>query len=385
MGKVASVGIFIDADNLLPFWLGGRSAVQCPRERSHYIKAIDFKAVLEQVDSLVAPEGSVVFREAYGHWANSARSIPASMMYHEFGYDLQHVPPLSREINVANRTIGGKRDEGLKNAGDILLSVRAIRAATERLGLDTIIVGAADKDYHQLVTELKRLGKKVVCLAFPQSGQQGKLLLETFDEVLILSPVARWIELKKAQISSNQAAGKHGSQVIRCAPEALTPVSPLAAVERPQEPSKPTKIPDAHVLAREIWEQLETGALSTERLLAIAVVDHEVSQAEARGMLSRLLERGQLLEEETSVRAPANSGLTAWKRNFVVALIDTMVDDLFDESAETAIGLTAQLHMVREQAAARFRVVTPGITAPIGEAVGRRTSGLTAGTPRKSD
>jgi hypothetical protein len=371
------VGIFVDADNLLPYWLNDVRTV--PEPRAYYIQSADFETVLAQVDALADGEGSVVFREAYGHWANAARSIPASLMYHQFGYDLQHVPPLSREKQVAaTPTVNIPGGEGLKNAGDILLSVRAILAASRRQSLDTVIVGAADKDYHQLVTELKRLGKRVVCLAFQQKTQQGRLLLETFDHVLTLDSIALWDELDEAQSASGTTKVRTPAAAKASAGDARR--STLATQKRPAEPPVAPKIRDPFVLARTWWEMIDANASTEHHLVTSAVLDHNVTHSEAAALVEGL-KRGQHLgSAAVGVGRPDGVELDEWKHDVVRVLVDVVIDEsiriLDDPNRATA----ERIELIRGGTQRRFQSLTTGLRIVIEDALGRRTVELT-GTP----
>jgi hypothetical protein len=374
------VGIFMDADNMLPFWVGEKGAPNVPEPRAHYIQADDFEAVLSQVDALADGEGSVVFREAYGHWANTARALPASMMYHEYGYDLQHVPPLSREKQGAPReTAATPGSEGLKNAGDILLSVRAIMAASRRHALDTIIVGAADKDYHQLVTELKRLGKRVVCMAFPQTSQQAKLLLETFDDVLTLDPVPRWGELEKVQ--SPRYKGTKGQPVGAAARPPAVKRPPLAMQKRPKEPKAPAKIKDPFILARGLWALFDESAPLEQDLVGYSVLHQNVSRVEAETLVSRLAEGAHLVSAGDRFERPDGVEFDDWKRDVVRSLVEIVVDASFAKLDDPLRPPAERIDRVRDATKYRFQSLSMGIRIAIDDAVGRRAVDMADGTP----
>jgi len=243
------VGIFVDADNLLPYW-SGRAALQ--GRTAEYLNAADYTQFLTEIEEKASEEGYVEVREAYGKWDNKARYIAASLMYHVYGYELQHVPPLSRFSH------GGADPSKLKNAGDILLSSRAILAAvTGPTAVDTVIIAAADNDYQPLVAELKRLGKRVLCLSFPLKGQQRALLVKAFDGHLVLSTIERWTALARDQ--------EH-------------PPRPSVA-PRPTEPIAPRKMLDPTQMAEQLWAVLRNGPVRTAELRAQLVTDgHADSQ-----------------------------------------------------------------------------------------------------------
>jgi hypothetical protein len=369
----------MDADNMLPFWVGEKGAPNVPEPRAHYIQAADFEAVLAQVNALADGEGSVVFREAYGHWANTARAVPASMMYHQFGYDLQHVPPLSREKHGAPReTAATPGSEGLKNAGDILLSVRAILAASRRHALDTIIVGAADKDYHQLVTELKRLGKRIVCMAFPQTSQQATLLLETFDDVLTLDPVPRWVELEKVQ--SPRYKGTKGQPVGAAARPPTAKRPPLAVQKRPPEPQAPAKIKDPFILARGLWSMFDESGPSEQDMVGFSVLQQNVSQVEAETLVSRLAEGAHLISAGDHFQRPDGVEFEDWKRDVVRNLVEIIVDAWFAKLDDPERPPAERIERVRDATKGRFQSLSMGIRIAIDDALGRRAVDLAGST-----
>lgn len=245
----ARVGVFVDADNLLPYW---RERVEFQGRTAQYLNAADYTQFLTEIEENAEREGNVEVREAYGKWDNKARYIAASLMYHVYGYELQHVPPLSRYSSE------GVDPLKLKNAGDILLSSRAIlAAATGPTALDTVIIAAADNDYQPLVVELKRLGKRVLCLSFPLKGQQRALLAKVFDDHLVLTAIQRWTQLEHDQ--------EHPPQ--------------RSVAPRPVEPTTPPKMLDPRALADLLWTALQRGpVLPAELRTQLVTQGHVDSQ-----------------------------------------------------------------------------------------------------------
>ena len=377
------VGLFVDADNLLPFW---RPAARTPLRTegiAHYIQKADFVSMLRQMDELVAAEGAVVFREAYGTWANSARRIPAGLMYHEYGYDLQHVPPLARSREDleaqggAAAAAGRSSAQSLKNAGDILLSVRAVLASTREHALDTVVVGAADKDYHQLVTELKRLGKRVVCLAFPQEEQQGRLLSQTFDDLLELDPIERWDELDRVQNPPRPN--------VKSKPQKAAPAEPtLAVVARPSEPTLRPKIKDPFVLARRLWERIGEENLVIGDAASIAHLDFEVDAASAARFESILIESGVVFVNFGPIAVEPDAELDSWKLRAVEALVEALLAEFLESADLSALPPADQLGRIESELSGRFQSLNPGVTRQIAAALGRHAIGLADGTPPES-
>ncbi|MES2169244.1 MAG: NYN domain-containing protein [Actinomycetota bacterium] len=255
------VGLFVDADNVLPYW---RSVSVLEQHINDYLKLSDYKRVFAEIERRAAQQGEVLLREAYGKWDNKARVIAASLMHHEFGYSLQHVPPLSRR--------GRDQSASLKNAGDILLASRAIlSAATGPEDLDTVIIVAADTDYHPLVAELKRLGKRVICISFPLFGQQQTLLAAVFDQHITIPAVSAWVTLKDHQTNPPE-------------PEATRPSEPA----RPVEPAAAPGMAAPHAIAQELWSGLVAPGTKWPPLARRLLSATNISVTDSQTVISRL-------------------------------------------------------------------------------------------------
>lgn len=340
--RKAKVGVFLDVDNLFPYWL----YLHRLEPATNYLVAADFTLVLDRIAALARAEGVVVTYEAYGHWANKARFPAASLMYHEYGYDLQHVPPLYREEADKTKPDRILPTSNLKNAGDILLASRAILAAVRAdPSLETVIIGAADSDYQQLVIELKRLGMRVVCLSFPIEGQQRTLLASAYDDHLVLDPVARWVDLDKAQ--ERPATG------------AVTKVP----VERVAVPTfqAPNLVADA------LWTLLVSGAVPWPSLLRGLEVEGGIGGDDAGVVLMGLLSRHLVLLESLTARLPDAPVRGHWIPSVTAAVVDELVVAAY--SSASGASTADRTAAARTAVLAKFRQVNPKLEQQVSAAL----------------
>lgn len=321
------VALFVDVDNVLPFWRDDAGL-----DRSEYLQRSDFQSFLDRVEAQVAHEGTVVLREAYGKWDNPARDLAGPMMYHRYGYALQHIPPLARR---------GK-DEPLKNAGDILLASRAILASVSTFDtLDTIVIAAADNDYQPLAVELKRLGMRVVLLSFPLVGQQRTLLKAAFDGHLEIKHVKRWVELDAIHRSRRQqqsarpvggaapkpreSAPARIARAHEAAPAARTPSGTHTA--RPVEAAGVRTLPAPGLIASSLWEAAVAQG-STIRSLLSALDSVGFDRATANEVLQRVEHRGLMSTTPVDIGRAISVDVSRheWESRFGVELMYVLVN-----------------------------------------------------------
>jgi hypothetical protein len=340
----SKVGVFLDVDNLFPYWLGKQQLEPATK----YLIAEDFSSTLQRIAELAEAEGTVMTYEAYGHWANKARFTAATLMYHEYGYDLQHVPPLYRETSAKERPDQIIPTEFLKNAGDILLASRAILASVRtNSSLDTVVIGAADSDYQQLVIELKRLGVRVVCLSFPLVGSQRTLLASIYDEHRLLEPVQRWIDLQAAQERK------------------ATPPATKVPVE-PQP--KPTALAPPAIAAA-VWDLLEAGAAPWATMLRTFGLKGGLSGPDCRVALDGLLSHCLVVLESQELARPEGALHDQWISDVAEAILDALVDQAYSNS--TTESTTSRLDTARAQVIARFQEPNAELERAVSEALNR--------------
>jgi hypothetical protein len=332
---VRRLAVFLDIENLFPFWRRSSGV-----DLDEHFDPDDYRRVVAQIEERTAAHGEVVVRHAYGRWDNPARHLAAALL-RDVGYELQHMPSFEK-------TDRDLRD--LKNGGDILLATRAMRMAIEPDFIDGVVVGAADKDYHPLVTELRRLGLWVSCLSFPFVGTEQARLAEAFDATIFLDSVPRWIALDAAQSLGRAGARTGGAAATAPAPSRTT------SERMPPQKARPRvdQTESTGALGERILATIRLGAprIAVRRLIE----EHGALDATDSGHLINVLATAELLEidEEKVVRPAAPLDRERW---------DTVIDDWHVRAVvrarlravAPAIPQVAEgVRVVREQARAAF-------------------------------
>lgn len=361
MEVTGNVAVFVDADNLLPYWRQDR---QSGLRLADYLQRSDFVEVLAELERRTDELGTVIVREAFGKWDNPARRLAAALLYREHGYALQHVPPLSRR---------GKQDAGepLKNAGDILLAARAIREVTTGpFEIGTVVIAAADKDYHPLVVELKRLGKRVICLSFPLQGQQKTLLRAVFDDYIELTPVERWERLDREY---RGAAPRRA--VTAKTPPAPTPAAQLAPATPPRvvEPERDA-IAAPTTVAERLWEVLDAGPLSNKLLISRLLVGTGLSQDTAAGLSLRLVQTALVDQDGTQRTRSSTLDREPWLATVADLVITNVASRELRREARTDDPVAAKVERARATTRASFADVDNALDAAIERVLAERTA-----------
>lgn len=180
----ARVGIYLDLDTMVPHWGLSRGF-----STNSFFSADTARVYIGQIEQYAARFGEVIVREAVGDWTSRSRGATATLLYRDYpGTVLRHMPPFLPSENGQNESAG-------KNAADILIAARVIRAVyADRLNV--VVLGATDKDFEPLAQELKRLGVTVVAVGPAlrrQSKFQKALLTNTFDGWHPLELPAAWV------------------------------------------------------------------------------------------------------------------------------------------------------------------------------------------------